>query len=97
MKHLIGSIALCFIAALSFAQSGTLKGELTDNETDEKLFGAYIRIVGTYGAAISEEDGSFEIKNIKPGTYAVNISFMGYQQKIYSDIEILANIRVDKS
>lgn len=91
MKHLIGSIALCFLSVLSFAQLGSLKGELTDDETGEKLFGAYVRIVGTYGAAISEEDGTFEIKSIKPGTYAVNISFMGYQQKIFNDIEINAD------
>jgi len=90
MKRLIGSIAIVLTAFCSFAQLGTLKGVLSDEESGEKLVGAYVRIVGTYGAAISEVDGSFIIKNIKPGTYTINISFMGYQQKIYNDIDINA-------
>ena len=36
---------------------------------------------------------SFKIASIKPGSYTINISFMGYQQKIYNDIEI----QTDKS
>ncbi|MDA8886261.1 TonB-dependent receptor [Bacteroidia bacterium] len=90
MKHLIGSILALCLTISSFAQLGTLKGVLTDEQTGEKLVGAYVRIVGTYGAAISEVDGSFKIENIKPGTYTINISFMGYQQKIYNDIDINA-------
>ena len=91
MKRLTGSICALLFALVSFAQLGTLKGVLSDEETGEKLVGAYVRIVGTYGAAISEPDGSFAIKNIKPGTYTVNISFIGYQQKVYNDIDIKAN------
>ncbi|PCJ64637.1 MAG: hypothetical protein COA58_12935 [Bacteroidetes bacterium] len=91
MKHLIGSIIAVCLALSSFAQLGTLKGVLSDQESGEKLVGAYVRIVGTYGAAITEVDGSFIIKNIKPGTYSINISFIGYQQKIYNDIDINAN------
>ena len=90
MKRLTGSICALLFALVSFAQLGTLKGVLSDEETGEKLVGAYVRIVGTYGAAISEPDGSFAIKNIKPGTYTVNISFIGYQQKVYNDIDIKA-------
>jgi hypothetical protein len=59
---------------------GNLKGKLTDETTGENLVGAYVRVVGTYGAAISEADGTFIIKNIKPGRYSVNISFIVYQQ-----------------
>ncbi len=88
MKHLIGSLILCLVSFLSIAQVATLKGVLQDAETSEKLIGAYVRIVGTYGAAISDERGGFVIKNIKPGTYSVSISFMGYQQKIYNDIDL---------
>ncbi len=87
MKHLIGSI-LCLMMALVGMAQGTLKGVLEDQETGEKLVGAYVRIVGTYAAAISEPDGSYRIENVKPGTYSVNIQFIGYQQKIFNDIEI---------
>ena len=91
MRLLIGSI-LAFSALFSHAQMGNLKGKLTDESTGENLVGAYVRVVGTYGAAISEADGTFVIKNIKPGRYSVNISFIGYQQKVYNDIDIKAGI-----
>ncbi|MGB0849751.1 MAG: TonB-dependent receptor domain-containing protein [Bacteroidia bacterium] len=90
MKHLIGSIVGLLLTVVSMAQTGTLRGVLTDEESGEKLVGAYVRIVGTYGAAISEVDGSYLIEGIKPGTYSINVSFMGYQQKIYNDIDIVA-------
>ena len=92
MKHLIGSILALVISISCFAQTGTLRGTLVDEESGENLIGAYVRLVGTYGAAISEIDGSFKIENIKPGTYSVNISFMGYQQKVYNDIDIVAGM-----
>ena len=91
MKRLTGSILGLLCTLFSIAQNGTLKGVLTDQESGEKLVGAYVRIVGTYGAAISEVDGSFKIANIKPGSYTINISFMGYQQKVYNDIEVQAD------
>ena len=65
MKHLIGSILLVLSSLISFGQLGSLKGVLQDEDDGERLVGAYIRIVGTYGAAISDENGAFEIKNIK--------------------------------
>ena len=91
MKRLTGSILGLLCTLFSIAQNGTLKGVLTDQENGEKLIGAYVRIVGTYGAAITEVDGSFKIPNIKPGSYTINISFMGYQQKVYNDIEVQAD------
>jgi outer membrane receptor protein involved in Fe transport len=88
MKRLTGSILTLFLALAGYAQLGTLQGVLSDEESGEKLVGAYVRIVGTYGAAISEPDGRFRIKDIKPGTYSISISFIGYQQKVYNDIDI---------
>jgi outer membrane receptor protein involved in Fe transport len=91
MRLLIGSI-LVFSALFSHAQMGNLKGKLTDDNSGENLVGAYVRVVGTYGAAISEADGTFIIKNIKPGRYSINISFIGYQQKVYNDIDIKSGV-----
>tara|TARA_B110000902_G_scaffold50352_1_gene57775 strand:+ start:11777 stop:14590 length:2814 start_codon:yes stop_codon:yes gene_type:complete len=90
MKHLIGSILGLCLAISSYAQLGTLQGVLTAEEDGEKLVGAYVRIVGTYGAAITEADGSYKITGIKPGTYSIKIAFIGFQDKVYNDIDIKA-------
>lgn len=90
MRNLIGSILFLLVSVSAIAQSSRLMGTLTDEDSGEPLVGAVIRVVGTYGAAISEPDGSYLIENIKPGRYSVNIQFMGYQQKIYNNIDIKA-------
>ena len=92
MRRLIGNVLLWCAVTAVYAQTGNLKGRLSDEVTGEELVGAYVRIVGTYGAAISNADGTFLIENIKPGRYSVNISFIGYQQKIYTDIDIKSGI-----
>lgn len=90
MKHLTGSIIALLISVASLGQVGSLQGVLTDESSNENLIGAYVRIVGTYGAAISEIDGSYKIEGIKPGTYSIKIAFMGYQDRVYNDIDIKA-------
>lgn len=37
---------------------------------------------------ISDAQGNFEIANLKPGTYDVNITFIGYNSRKVSDIEL---------
>jgi outer membrane receptor protein involved in Fe transport len=90
MRGLIGSLLIFSCFAL-FAQNGTLKGQVIDEDIKEPLIGAYVRIIGTYGATITDENGKFEIKNIKPGDYNINVTFMGYQERVYSGIKLKAN------
>ena len=73
---------VAFLAALSLsAQNGTLKGTVTDAITGETIPMANI-VVKSDGVTIiggaSDFDGNFTIKPITPGTYTVEISFIGY-------------------
>lgn len=42
-------------------------------------------------AGYSAEDGSFEMTHLVPGTYYLNISFVGYDTKVIDNISIRAN------
>jgi len=82
---------LFFGLTLSFftvAQTGTLRGVVTDQENGEPLPGASIVIVGTYLAAVTDFDGRYVIKEIKPGDYSVKVQTMGYGTKQFNDITI---------
>ena len=66
----------------AFAQSGTLKGKVTDLMTGETIPMANI-VIKQDGTTViggaSDFDGNFTIKPINPGTYLVEVSFIGYQ------------------
>ena len=89
------SIMLAFVLTSSvqaIAQKGTLAGIVFNAEDkSEVLIGAYIRIIGTYDAAISKEDGRFAMGDIKPGDYSVRISFIGFADHVQHGVRIEAN------
>ena len=64
-----------FVAFSQFTLSGTVK----DAETGENLTGAHVIIENTYQFAVTGNQGSFAIKNLREGTYSLKITFMGYQ------------------
>ena len=73
---------VAFLTSLSlFAQNGTLKGTVTDAVTGETIPMANI-VIKSDGLTIlggaSDFDGNFTIKPITPGTYTVEVSFIGY-------------------
>lgn len=53
----------------------------TTTEKNEPMAGVTIRIDNTFITAQSDKEGTFEIKNLKEGTYFLRISFIGYEEK----------------
>ena len=70
--------------------TGTLKGNVSDETNDETLIGATILIVGTYKATSSDFVGNYELEGIKSGDYSIKISYIGYAEKIFNGIRIEA-------
>lgn len=60
--------------------AGSIKGRILDAKTNEPLIGAnaYVDVAGTKMGINADLDGRFTIKPLSPGTYEVNISFVGY-------------------
>ena len=65
-----------FISGAIFSQGG-IKGTIT-NEFDEKISQADVYIESLTKGTISDNDGNFELANIKDGTYIVSFSYLGY-------------------
>jgi hypothetical protein len=83
-----------FLSSSLFAQSGAgkLAGKITDADTEEALIGANIVILNTSLGAACDIDGNYYILNITPGTYDVQVSFVGYSSKIIKDIRIIPGV-----
>jgi hypothetical protein len=73
-------LLLLLLPSLIFSQiDGTVNGYIFDSKSQLPLFGANVIIEGTEKGAISDENGFFEISEIKPQSYNLTISYIGYQ------------------
>ncbi len=77
LKNLLVILFLSF-NIYCFAQTGTLKGTITDERTGEKLVGASVSLGGTTIGASTDVSGNFTINNIKPGNYIIKANYIGY-------------------
>ncbi len=87
---------VCFAIGVSFSQTGRIYGIVSDESSNETLIGASILVMETGGGAVSDIDGSFELK-LDPGKYTLEISSIGYQTQKITDLEIKGgeNIKMD--
>src|SRR5688572_27698396 len=76
-KHLGFTLLFCFITFSVFAQTGSIKGKV---KTSDGTAAAYVNVtvkeIPTKGT-ISEQNGTYLLKNIQPGTYTIVISRVG--------------------
>ncbi len=72
----------------AFAQNGSIDGTVLDASNAEPIIGANVYIEGTTVGASTDLDGKFIIKNIKPGTYNIVVSFITYKMQVLSGITV---------
>ncbi|GHV41106.1 outer membrane protein [Bacteroidia bacterium] len=75
-----------FLTTGLFAQS-TLKGSIKDAKTNEMLPGVTISVKNSTTGAISDEDGSYELK-LSPGKHTIVASLISYQSMEITDVEV---------
>ncbi len=86
-KHTTLFILFLVVSTLSLAQ---VKTSIRGNVVDEKgapIFAASIYLNNSQGT-FSEEDGTFQISNVVPGSYNLTASFVGYDSQTKFNIII---------
>jgi TonB-linked SusC/RagA family outer membrane protein len=73
-------ILLVFVAAFAQAQTGTIKGTITDAQTGESLIGANVFLERTSYGAATDSKGVYEIQTVLAGQYTLVVSYIGYEQ-----------------
>jgi len=71
---------MLMIGTQAFGQSAIV-GVITDSLTSEPLPGANVYIPGTSFGSSTDLNGAFRINRVPPGTYNVEVSYLGYQTK----------------
>lgn len=80
MKNLLLTLSFLLITNLIFSQNGRVKGTVKDyNETP--LYGVNISLKNTTKGTQTNENGDFEINNLKNGNYIISFSYIGFKTK----------------
>ncbi len=93
---LIFSLFALFCISSIFAQKGTIKGVVLDNDSKVEIPFATIVVSDASTSKViigstTNDKGKFTIENIAYGTYNIEVSFMGY------DSFVAKNTKIDKS
>ena len=96
ISRLIFTLIFLFTANIIYSQS--IKGKITDAENSVPLVGATVKVVGQPLGALADLDGYYEITDMIPGVYSIEVSYIGYTPKTFKDIVVTkgntANINV---
>ena len=88
MKHFF---ILVFLGLALSQTTGKISGYVIDAESNDPIVGANIVVKGTSLGTASDEDGIFYIINLSPGSYTVECSVIGYENKIIEDLRVSVN------
>ena len=87
---LIACCAAVGVVPASAQETGTIAGVVVDANNGESLPGANVSLKGSTTGTATDLNGRYRIKGIEPGTYDVVFSFVGFQQKTITGVEVKA-------
>ena len=100
-------MALLLINAAALAQATqTIRGSLTDKDTQAPMIGANVGLYqdsSLWGGGSANLDGRFRIPDVPVGRYTLVVTFLGYEKVIVPNIqltsgkELIMNLQMEES
>lgn len=87
-RQILFLFGLLLFASCAFAQSGVIKGKITNVQTNEPIPFATVVVQGSSKGVTSDLDGKYEITGLQPGLYNIDVSFVGFEKKTVFEIEV---------
>ena len=84
-------INLLLSVVLFSSVTGKIQGFVFDEKTREPIPYANVVVLNSEMGAATDADGNFFILNVAPGTYTVEVSYLGYQTKRVADVLVEYN------
>ncbi len=82
-------ILITYLTTQAFSQTtGKIAGKITDKSTHAPIPFANVYVEGTSQGAGADENGEYTILGLKPGTYSVTASVIGYQKVTITDVTV---------
>ena len=85
-------LIVLFLSQISFSQlKSVLKGTVIEEASGRTMPAVNVVVKGTKFATTTDAEGNFIIRNIEIGKYDVQFSAMGFDSKLISDVDVIAN------
>ena len=84
-------ILILFLSGLQIqAQTGTIKGIVSDKQSENPLMGATVELLNTVDGTgvVTNENGRFTLENVAVGRQMVRISYIGFETYTLPNIEV---------
>ncbi len=95
MNKLLCTMAMLLLVFSASAQNGTIKGTIKTSDGDPAELVSIV-VKGTGKGALSTKEGVFQISNIKPGIYTLEVSLTGLKtQSKKIEVQPVQTINVD--
>ena len=87
-RWIILSMLILGYQASLWAQQASVKGRVVEALNNEPMPFVNVIVTGTSVGTITDAEGNFELKGLKPGFVRVQASFIGYHSALSSEIEV---------
>jgi outer membrane receptor for ferrienterochelin and colicins len=82
LRTIVVALSLTLLASPALAQTGFIAGRVTEAGSGRGIAGARVQAVTSLrsaGSAITDDDGNYRIGSLSAGTYAVQVTRIGYR------------------
>jgi len=92
-RYVLGLLAIvAFSSGQALAQTGSISGRVTDSSNTQGIVGARVQALGANGvgvaAVLSGGNGAYQLVNLQPGTYTVQVSRIGYALRRVPNVSV---------
>lgn len=88
-KMIVGFVLLFSLVSQLFSgTTGKIMGRVLDGDTGEPIIGADVYLDGAGQGSSTDLEGNYFIIGIRPGTYTLICSYIGYQKTTISDVRV---------
>ncbi|MEO7713060.1 MAG: carboxypeptidase regulatory-like domain-containing protein, partial [Gemmatimonadaceae bacterium] len=74
------SLLLLALPSVALAQAGTVTGRITEDKSGRPIESAQVNVVGTTLGAITNTEGRYTLRGVRPGTNQVRVLRVGYAE-----------------
>ena len=84
LSSILITLLFAGISSLSYSQTYNISGTVTDS-LGKPLIGVNVIILETGFGAATNDNGNYEIQNLKPGIYTIEFSMVGFRKRTFTN------------
>jgi len=87
IRMLAATALMCAFAASALAQTATISGTVVD-QSGAAVPGATVELIGpgTHAPAVSGPRGEYSFRDVRPGTYKIEVTLVGFAPAVQNDV-----------